>query len=42
MGKKVKKSHIYLFGNLKGDYRENDERSGFKEILAKDFPNIRN
>ena len=42
MGKKVKKSHIYLFGNLEGDYTENDERSVFKEILAEDFPNIRN
>lgn len=42
MGKKVKKSHIYLFGNLEGDYTENDERLVFKEILAEDFPNIRN
>lgn len=36
------KNLTYLFGNLEGYYRENDERAVFKDILAKDFPNIRN
>lgn len=37
----VRKSTIYLFGNLEGANRRSNEKAIFKEIIAKDFSNIR-
>lgn len=42
MENKVRMFTIYLFGNLEGDNRWNDERAIFKEVITEDFPNCRN
>lgn len=40
-GEKIKNAHHISTGNL-GDNGGNDEGTIFKEIISKDFPNIRN